>query len=122
MADANWRQIDWDTAHVQRATLTVELRGERRRGWRKHFDEVVRLLAQTSGGWGTVSLDKNVIRVADVLEGSEEALRHLLESAVHQVNADLAPEVAVTDRAPTADRQTALDRRITAAFRAFAEP
>jgi hypothetical protein len=83
-------QIDWRTAEVSHGdTLTVALRGELPRGWRKRFAGVVGLLDPDSGRWGDVALRKGKIVVAGVREGAEADLRHLLESALMQVNSDL---------------------------------
>jgi hypothetical protein len=79
--------LNWSTAKVNDSKLTVDLDGEVPSGWKDSFDAVARLLA-SSAEWGEVSLKKQSVRVADVSEGSEERLRHFLESVVAQANAD----------------------------------
>jgi hypothetical protein len=124
------REIEWASAEVRDGVLIVELSADGPKGWGKDFNAVLALLQSGNQRWGTVRLRKNVIEVADVLEGSEEELRHLLESVVLQVNSDLqldagdevsagrGEDAAESDRAA---RQAA-DRAITATFRSFAEP
>ena len=84
--------LNWSTAKVEDSKLTVDLEGELPSGWKDSFDAVARLLA-SSADWGEVSLKgKKSVRVADVSEGSEERLRHFLESVVAQANADHTPD------------------------------
>lgn len=83
--------LNWSTAKVDDSKLTVDLDGELPSGWKDSFDAVARLLA-SSAEWGEVSLKKQSVRVADVSEGSEERLRHFLESVVAQANADHTPD------------------------------
>ena len=81
-------KLNWTTAKVDDSKLTVDLDGDLPSGWKDSFDAVARLLAN-SAEWGEVSLKgKKSVRVADVSEGSEERLRHFLESVVAQANAD----------------------------------
>ena len=85
-------KLNWTTAKVDDSKLTVDLDGDLPSGWKDSFDAVARLLAN-SAEWGEVSLKgKKSVRVADVSEGSEERLRHFLESVVAQANADHRPE------------------------------
>jgi len=84
--------LNWSTAKVEDSKLTVDLDGELPSGWKDSFDAVARLLA-SAAEWGEVSLKgKKSVRVADVSEGSEERLRHFLESVVAQANADHTPD------------------------------
>ncbi|HEY7966357.1 MAG TPA: hypothetical protein VID68_04975 [Solirubrobacteraceae bacterium] len=111
------RQIDWSTAAVEDATLTVSLSGEAPRGWRSRFEAVATLLDRADGRFGRVSLRGARITVADVLEGAESDVHHFLESAVMQVNADLGLE-----RDPPSEHEAQeADRAMAAAFRAFAD-
>jgi hypothetical protein len=85
-------KLNWSTAKVEDSKLTVDLDGELPSGWKDSFDAVARLLA-SSAEWGEVSLKgKKSVRVADVSDGSEERLRHFLESVVAQANADHTPD------------------------------
>jgi hypothetical protein len=114
-------QIDWRTAEVAHgSTLTVELNGELPRGWRKRFAAVVALLDADTGRWGQVTVRKGRIAVADVREGAEADLRHLLESALMQVNSDLGTtghEDAEEDEDD--DPAAAAEARMTDTFRGF---
>jgi hypothetical protein len=89
--------LNWSTAKVEDSRLTVDLDGELPPGWKGSFDAVARLLSN-SADWGEVSLKgKKSVRVADVSEGSEERLRHFLESVVEQANADDRPDDSEDD-------------------------
>jgi hypothetical protein len=92
-------KLNWSTAKVEDSKLTVDLDGELPSGWKESFDAVARLLA-SSAEWGEVKLKGNKsVRVSDVSEGSEERLRHFLESVVEQSNADHQPEESGRDDA-----------------------
>ena len=92
-------KLNWSTAKVDQSKLTIDLDGELPSGWKKSFDAVARLLA-SSAEWGEVTLKgKKSVRVADVSEGSEERLRHFLESVVEQANADHRPDDSERDGA-----------------------
>ena len=85
-------KLNWSTAKVEDSKLTVDLDGELPSGWKDSFDAVARLLSNSTD-WGEVSLKgKKSVRVTDVSEGSEERLRHFLESVVEQSNADHRPD------------------------------
>jgi len=114
-------QIDWRTAEIHKGSLTVELSGEVPKRWAKHFKGVLALLEQNSGRWGEIGLRKDRITVTDVQAGSEEELRHLLESALLQANADLQGEQAEPPSEPEDDPQAEADQRMTDSFRAFAQ-
>ena len=89
--------LNWSTAKVEDSKLTVDLDGELPSGWKDSFDAVARLLT-SSADWGEVSVKgKKSVRVADVSEGSEERLRHFLESVVEQANADHRPDDSERD-------------------------
>jgi hypothetical protein len=122
---AHARQIDWGTAEIRDGALTVELIGDAPKGWGKDFRGVLALLEQSKRSWGTISLAKSTIKVLDVEDGSEEALRHFLESVVLQVNSDLGLHDDVPDaedeQAESGAAQRASEREMTATFRGFAE-
>src|SRR5438270_13005168 len=85
-------KLNWSTAKVDDSALRVDLDGEIPSGWKESFDTVARLLAGSSD-WGEVSLKKKkTVCVSGVSEGSEERLRHFLESVVEQANADQRPD------------------------------
>ena len=77
------REIDWRTAEVRGGALTVELDGELDKEWKRNFRSVVRLLDRDGDEWREISIAKQKITVAAVKQGAEEAVRHLLEAAVH---------------------------------------
>jgi hypothetical protein len=89
-------KLNWSTAKVDDSKLTVGLDGEMPSGWKDSFEAVARLLA-SSADWGEVTLKKKSVAVADVSEGSEERLRHFLESVVEQANADHQPDDSERD-------------------------
>jgi hypothetical protein len=77
--------LEWSAAEVRRGTLTVQVAGDRPRGWKSTFAQTVRLLG--GGNWGEVSIKGAKVKVADVPEGSEEELRFFLDGVVQQANA-----------------------------------
>jgi hypothetical protein len=79
-------KLDWSTAEVRDAKLTVALQGDAPRGWKDTFEATARLLG--GSGWDDVQLKKHNVRVSGVSPGSEDKLRHFLESVVQQANAD----------------------------------
>jgi hypothetical protein len=114
-------RIDWQTAEVSDGELHVEVAGAMPKGWAKRVSEVLaRLTPESETRWGAVKVAKRQITVRDLGEGSEADLRHELESALLQANADLgAIETgqAATEATPAEQR----DERMSEAFRAFAE-
>ncbi len=77
--------LQWSAAEVRNGTLTVQVAGDRPRGWKATFEQTVRLLG--GGSWGEVMLKGAKIKVAGVAEGSEDEVRHFLEGVVQQANA-----------------------------------
>jgi hypothetical protein len=122
MASNGQVQINWRTAEIHEGSLTVELTGEAPKGWGKHFKGVLALLEQNSSQWEKISLRKDRITVTDVRAGSEEELRHLLESVLLQVNSDLEGDHPEPSSEPGDDHQAEADQRMTDSFRAFAQP
>jgi hypothetical protein len=117
IADVEPREIEWNSAEVSDGLLTLSLSNKSSKAWKSQFDAVARLLSVEQRSWGEVSLTKAGIAVQGVSRGSEDELRHLLESIVMEVNAAFAPEpVGATEETP---RQSE-DREIAEAFRAFA--
>jgi hypothetical protein len=115
------RRIAWDTADVRDGTLTVKLDGRSARKWSEHLDAVLRRLAAHGGGGREVEVSGRTITVEGVTPGCEDEVHHFLESAVHQVNADLAPEGEEDEDASGDDEERSTpDGRMTEAFRAFA--
>ncbi|HEY4917189.1 MAG TPA: hypothetical protein VIH92_09775 [Solirubrobacteraceae bacterium] len=122
------RAIDWSSAELSDRALVVQLRGAGAKGWSKDFGGVLALLEQSGRGWGKVALKGSKVRVADVQAGTEEELRHFLESVVLQVNSDLGLEIetgaedAGSEETQSGDRRLeAAERRMAATFRGFAD-
>jgi hypothetical protein len=120
--------LNWSRAEVKDATLVVSLEGELPTGWKKSFERTVTLLG--GGDWGQVQLKKGSVRVSDVEAGTEEKLRHFLESVVEQANADhppAEPDSSATDdddadaETDADDEADAPDTQMTERFRSFAD-
>jgi hypothetical protein len=107
--------LQWASAEVKDAKLTVELTGEAPKGWNESFDRTVTLLGD--GDWGEVALKKGKVQVSDVTPGSEDKLRHHLEAIVAQANAAHEEE----DHQDDEEKREGPDAEMTDRFRAFAE-
>ena len=115
------RDIDWESADVQDATLIVRLAGTASKRWEQHFKSVLSRLTRPTEGWDAVRLTKRSIKVSGVREGAEGDLCHLLESVVLQANADLHPNGNGSEpQQAEKDPGEALDERIAKTFRSFA--
>jgi hypothetical protein len=110
-------EIDWSQASVDDGSLTVPFAGKTPKKWTERLEGVAARLARTGRGWGEVSVGRENLRVDDVTPGCEADLRHFLESAVLQANAD----VPVEDEGDSEDERSDDDQRMTEAFRSFAE-
>jgi hypothetical protein len=124
MASPKRRNIDWGTAEIQDATLTVELTGANSKAFSQRLESVLTLLDTPHSRWGEVRINKKGLQVADVQLGAETELRHFLESIVLQTNSELPDEKPSTQGAEDetqADEAAQTDRKMTAAFRAFAD-
>ena len=69
----------------------MEIVGEPGDEWSARVRELAERLERPGSDWGEIALEKSKLRVTDVAEGAEADLRHLLESAVLQANAEFAP-------------------------------
>jgi hypothetical protein len=116
--DAPHGEIDWTTAAVRDGRLAVEITGEPGGEWSARVRELAERLDRPGSDWGEIAVKKSKLRVKDVAEGAEGDLRHLLESAVLQANAEFAPDDVEDGDDDDGSEQ---DRAMTAAFRAFAE-
>ena len=108
--------IDWASASVSNARLTVAFTGKPDTEWIERLGRVIERLGHAGSGWGTVEVEKKKLRVDDVSPGAESDLRHFLESAILQANADLA---AAED--DDGGRRSGPDQEMTDAFRAFGD-
>ena len=107
--------IDWRAASVSGGRLSVPFTSKPSAEWLERLDRVIGRLAKPGSGWGAIKIAKKKLRVDEVTPGSESDLRHFLESAVLQANADGAG-----DRAESAEEERARpDQEMTDAFRAF---
>jgi hypothetical protein len=114
-------QIDWASAEVSDGELTVGIVGDVPKGWVARLKALLERLGQTgSERWGPIKVAKGRITVGELADGAEPDLRHLLESAILQANADLAPEEESDEAAGQESPERARDGRMTSAFRAFA--
>jgi hypothetical protein len=117
-------QVDWSTAEVHDSKLSVSLAGEPPRGWRETFERTAALLG--ANDWSSVKLKKRGIEVTGLTLGSEEKLRHYLESVVQEANAAHAPEEDDQgdddERSGDHDEEGAAspDAEMTERFRSFA--
>src|ERR1700733_8047800 len=119
-------RLDWSTATVRDAQLTVELDGELPSGWKGTFATVARLLDR--GEWQEVVVKKRQLRVAGVTPGSEEKLRHFLESVIQQTNTDHGVADAEDEDESDGDEadgaaadDDSSDAQMTELFREFAD-
>ena len=101
-------EIDWSSAEVRDGTLSVALTEKPSKEWRERFSSVLERL-----GHDGAKVQKERLVVSGVAPGTEGDVRHMLESAVMQANADLAPDE------PDDDEPSGQDREMTEAFRAF---
>ena len=109
--------IDWASAEVKGGDLEVALAGEPNAKWAKRVEAILERLERPGSGWGKVKVGTSTVRVKAVTAGAEEDLRHLLDGAVQQANADFAPGEEPGGEAAGSDADAAM----TEAFRSFAE-
>lgn len=115
-------RLSWTTASVNDGSLSVELAGEVSKVWKKSFEHTLKLLAGKE--WGTVEIKTGEVRVQTVAAGSEDRLRHFLESVVEQANADeekaerQAAEAAETEE-HDGEGESEIDQEMTNRFRSF---
>jgi hypothetical protein len=108
--------IDWASAEVRGGDLSVEVAGEPNAEWAARVQAIVERLDRPGSAWGAIEIAEAKVTVSAVSAGAEEDLRHLLDGAVQQANADFAPE---DDDA--GDGPSEADSAMTEAFRSFAD-
>jgi hypothetical protein len=64
MAAPEQRNIDWGSAEIEDATLTVELTGASSKAWKQRFESVLALLDTPHGRWGEVHLHRKALQTA----------------------------------------------------------
>jgi hypothetical protein len=116
-------------AAVHNETLTGDLEGDRPSGWKRSFEAVAARLNR--GEWDHVGVKKDEVRVDGVTPGSEEKIRHFLESVIQQTNVDhgaldeASPDSVDCDGAEEPDGagqgKDSPDAQMTAHFRQFAD-
>ena len=111
-------EIDWSAAEVSGGDLSVPLTGEPSKAWTDRVAEVAERLKRGGGGWDAIDVGRKAITVTGVQPGAESDLRHFLEGAVMQANADFAPTPEATG---SDDEGSEADREMTGAFREFAD-
>ncbi len=109
--------IDWSSAEVDDGRLTVAVGGRRSAAWSERLEEVLDRLGRGGSRWGEVEAGKKKLRVDAVERGAEADLRHFLESAVLQANADEPPKEAKKSGGERSED----DQEMTDVFRSFAD-
>jgi hypothetical protein len=110
--------IDWSSAAVKGGDLTVAFGGEPSAEWAQRVQAVLERLERPGSGWGATKVTKAGIQVKAVTAGAEGDLRHLLDGAVQQANADFA---APEEAAPGDGELSEADGAMTEAFRSFSD-
>jgi hypothetical protein len=117
-------RLDWSTAKVRDGTLTVLIAGDPPDRWNDAFNSTAALLGGRD--FEHVELKKRTARVTGVTPGSEERLRHFLESVVQQANsasrtnADEEEDLEDGESEAREDDESS-DTQMTKRFRSFAE-
>jgi hypothetical protein len=117
-------RLDWSSAEVRGGKLSVSLEGDKPPGWRDTFEKTIQLL--DGGDWEEINVKKHRVRVKGVTPGTEERLRHLLESAVLEANANhIAADQPSGDEPEEQtdsdeDPEGSPDAEMTERFRSFA--
>lgn len=106
--------MDWRSADVRDGRLTVAFTEKPQKDWIERLERVVERLHRPSPGWQAIEIKKTKLAVDAVAPGSEADLRHFLDSALLQANAE--PEG--DHDAP--DGRSEQDQVLTRIFRGFA--
>ena len=105
-------EIDWSTAQVSDAELVVALAPSPPPDWRARAKGAIALLERSGQPWEAIKVKKDRIVVSGVGEGSEDDVRHFVESIVLQANAGEGEEAE--------EHVDEADERMTSAFQSFA--
>ena len=114
-------KLNWAAAEVKDGTLSVGLEGEPSEEWRQSFETTVQLLR--GGQWGEIRVEESTVQVSDVVPGTEEKLRHHLESVVDQANADTTEDEKQREDESEGEaaEEAGPDAQMTEQFRSFGE-
>jgi hypothetical protein len=112
--------IDWGAASVDDGRLTVPLSGKPPKGFKQRLARVIERLERGGSGWGEIKVGKAKLRVDDIAAGAESDLRHFLEAAMQQANADVRADDEDDDADTPGDERSDADQAMTDAFRGFA--
>jgi hypothetical protein len=112
--------IDWGQASVDGGRLTVPYAGKPPAGFKPALAQVIERLERGGSGWGAIKVGKAKLRVDDVAAGSESDLRHLLDAAVLQANANVRDDAEDDDENGESGERSDEDQTMTDAFRGFA--
>jgi hypothetical protein len=112
--------IDWGGASVDGGRLTVPYAGKPPAGFKPALAHVIERLERGGSGWGAIKVGKARLRVDDIAAGSESDLRHFLEAAVLQANADVRGDNEDDDETGESGERSEADQAMTDAFRGFA--
>jgi hypothetical protein len=82
---------------------------------------VIERLGRDGHPWGDIEVGKKKVQVAGVSPGTEVQLRHFLESAVLQANANAGRTLDEDEDEDGDEAADSPDAEMTAAFRAFAD-
>lgn len=118
-------QLDWSTAEVKDAKLSVGFSEPAPKRWREVFVSTAALLG--NGAWELNGVKPRTVMLSPVHVGEEERIRHFLESAALEANASLVGEDALFEpepdeggeRADGGEPETSPDQELTARFRSF---
>ena len=123
MSDAAQITLDWATAEVSDAELTVRLSAKPPKSWSAAFTTTAARLGD--GTWEVaLARKRRAVHVGPVQPGDEERVRLLLEGAVLQANATSASEADATadaDGTPADSDPSSRDEQLSERFRAFAD-
>lgn len=119
-------QLDWSSAEVKDARLSVGFSAPAPKKWREVFANTAALLS--NGTWELSGVKPRNVQLAPVHVGDEERVRHFLESAVLEANAALVGEDELFEPEPDeageqngdAKPEKSPDEELTARFRSFA--
>ena len=105
--------IDWDSAEVQEAQLSVRVRPDPDFAFLKVFDMVLIESPPPAGAaaWGQVQFAGGRIVVSEVQPGSASGLEQFLDGVVREADQRVGPERERLERQAERERQAAEEKR-----------